>query len=283
MAKRGKWSQDDKNFLSANYLLLTDQQIANRLDRTRASVTKTRERMKLTKATEPKKDIEGQYRGSYISGLSQGDKESFLLAELKRTAQFKQTKAVLQKHEIEFYQERYMDFMMDPTIETMTSAEKDTLHRKTLAEVRLLRFMAEEKRALDSFNAIELNKKLTDQEKEEQRKWIANKSKEIGDCNSVIKECEKSLNVTREQRLKNSSDQAVNFTTLIKDLQNPTIRSEVGNEAAMFRWMTRKDYNEKIGKRIHSGKNDKYDTNLEFKSGVEPSGLSNDFTGDGSG
>ena len=277
MAKKGAWSQSEKDFLVANYLLMTDEEVANKLGRSRNAIYKQRDRMGLSKSDEPKTDIEDRFRSSHIASLSDGDKRSFLLAELRRTAQFKQTKQVLTKPEIEFYEERYSEFMMDPTIETMTSAEKDTLHRKTLTEIRLLRFMQEEKRAIDEIADIDGE---DDEEQEAKRKYIANKSREIDSCNQVIKECEKSLNVTREQRLKNSSDQAVNFTTLIKDMQNPTIRSEAGYEAAMFRWMARRDYNDKLNKHIFSGKGEEYDLDREFKSGKEPEGVNSDFTGD---
>ncbi|MCK5610131.1 hypothetical protein KAR91_50120 [Candidatus Pacearchaeota archaeon] len=279
MAKKGTWSDEEKNLLITNYLLLTDEEMAKRLGRTRTSVSKMRTRMKLSKTDEPAPDIKGQHRGSYVSALSEGDKRTFLMAEMRRTAQYKQTKGILRTDEMEFYEERYIEFMMDPTIETMTSAEKDTLHRKTLTEIRLHRFLQEEKRAIDEFADFD-GEDDDDNEREERRKYIANKSREIDSCNQVIKECEKSLNVTREQRLKNSNDQAVNFTTLIKDMQNPALRAEIGYEAAMFRWMARKDANEKTGEHILSGRDEQYSLGKEFKSGVEPEGVSNDFTGE---
>lgn len=277
MVKKGQWSDEEKNLLMANYLLLTDEEMSRKLGRTRTSVSKMRTRMKLSKTDEPIPDTKGQHRGSYVSALDEGDKRKFLMKEMRRTAQYKSTKQILRSEELEFYEERYIEFMMDPTIETMTSAEKDTLHRKTLAEIRLHRFLEEEKRAIDTF--ADYDNEDTE-EREERRKYITNKSKEISDCNTVIKECEKSLNVTREQRLKNSNDQAVNFTTLIKDMQNPALRVEVGYEAAMFRWMARKDANEKSGEHILSGRDEQYDLGKEFKSGVEPEGVSNDFTGE---
>lgn len=277
MPKRGRWSEEEKDFLAANYLLMTDDEMVKKLDRTRNSVVKMRLKMGLTKQEEPAPDIEGRFRGSYVAGLSEGDKRDFILSELRRTAQYKKTKAVLTRDELSFYEERHVEFMMDPTVETMTSAEKDTLHRKTLTEIRMLRFMQEEKRAIDEFQDLDGE---DEKEREEKRKYIANKSLDINACNQVIKECEKSLNVTREQRMKHMSDQAVSFTNLIKDMQNPTVRGEAGYEAAMFRWMARRHYNDQLEKHIFSGKSEPYDTNEEFKSGKEPEGVSSDFTGD---
>lgn len=286
MAKRpkqknsGSWNEKDRNFLIANYLRMTDNEIARKIGRTIRSVAKMRERLGLLKTKESKVQVEDRFKSSYVANLSEPDRRDFLLAELRRTSQYKKTKKVLTKDEVVFYEERYVEFMTDPTVETMTSAEKDTLHRKTLTEIRLFRFMEDERRMREMIGEVDEDEEVGDdnfEECERRVKYLADRSRQIQDCQTVIKECEKSLNVTREQRLKNSSDQAVNFTSIVKDLQNPTVRLEVGYESAMFRWMSRRHYNDKLGENIVSGRDEKYDLDEEFKNAMEPEGLSSDF------
>lgn len=278
--KSGDWDESERNFLHANYLLMTDSEIARKLGRTKRAVQKARERLGLMKTKEVQPEVEDRFRSSYVSNLSDSDKRDFLLAELRRTSQYKKTKAVLSRDELSFYEERYVEFMLDPTIETMTSPEKDTLHRKTLTEIRLFRFMEDERRLremVEDFDDEDDDDPDARDEQEKNLKYLSDRSRQIQDCQQVIKECEKSLNVTRADRLKNSSDQAINFTSIVKDLQNPTIRKAAGGEAAMFRWMARRHYNDHLGTNVISGRDERYDLDQEFKDGEEPDDLSSEF------
>lgn len=272
------WDEKSKNFLISNYLVMTDSQVGRKIGRTAKSVAQMRGRLQLFKVKEGDTQVEDRFKVSHVANLSEPDKKDFLIAELRRTSQYKKTKSVLTKEELTFYEERYIEFMSDPTVETMTSAEKDTLHRKTLTEVRLFRFMEDERRMREMIEEDEdEDEKDSLEERERNVKYLADRSRQIQDCQQVIKECEKSLNVTREQRLKNSSDQAINFTSIVKDLQNPTVRIEAGYEAAIFRWMARRHYNDKLSKNILSGKDETYDLDQEFKDAMEPEDLSSDF------
>ncbi|MBW2632434.1 MAG: hypothetical protein JRC90_11905, partial [Deltaproteobacteria bacterium] len=183
------------------------------------------------------------------------------LAGIRATSALQNVKSSLSKEEVQFYEDRYLEFMLDPTIETMTATEKDALHRKTLAEIRMHRFIEDEKTFRDTGQPN-------------------NRSREIAECQDAIWKCEKSLNVTREQRLKDGQDQSITFTNIIKELNNPILRQKLGYEAAMLRWMQQVSYNEALGSKIDAGNDEKFDLEKNFLDGDNAEKFSSDFLGE---
>lgn len=237
--KKGRFSKSEEAFIKQNYLSMSDKEIGDALNRDHNSIMQYRKRNSLNKKgvkIKPSFSSENEMKKkSYINNVPEQEKKRIFLEELRSTAQYRTTVKSLTSDEKHFYEERYLDFMMDPTVETMTSSEKDTLHRKTITEIRLLRFLEDEKtlRATPGSNA--------------------NKSKEIQECQDTIYKCEKSLNVTREQRLKDGQDQSINFTNIIKELQDPNKRTEIGYEAAMLKYRAEKLYKERLNENIIAG------------------------------
>jgi len=259
----GRFSKQEDDFIKKNYLTMTDEQIGVALKRTPKSIVNRRVKLSLTDKQKNKfvtpaiKDN----RSSYLSSLSETEKSEFLKKELRASALYGQIKEVLDKKDLDFYEAKYVDFMSDPSIETVTSMEKDTLHEMTMAQLRIFRYMREE---------------------QDEHRFMA---KEIKEMQDVVAHCQESLNVQRKQRLKNSNDQATNFSSIIKELKDPNVRREVGYEAAMLKFMAELYYNQhrrtatNPNGNIISGKDEDFDLNILFKSGIAPSGLRSDFTG----
>ena len=270
-AKRGpvvgtKLTKDEKEFVRANYSRYSDKQLAERMGRTEPSVRAARLRLGLGKnASEKKARIAAGSRSAYMSSLNEEGKKKFLIRELKESALFKTfCKAYEESQDyINLYKQKYVDFMMDPTIETMTSMEKDMLHEMILAQVREMEYLRKEKEPLTDANGEE---------------YKVSFAKEIQACQEVIMKCQQSLNTERKQRLKEGNDQSLTFAQVMKELRNPRSRKVVGENAAMLKYIAERHYNDHLGKNIISGSDAKFDLGSLFKDGKEPGGLDGNFT-----
>lgn len=258
---KGRFSKKEDSFLRKNYLNLTDKEMATALNRSMKSITNRRNKLGLTDKNigkaNPAKSM--QYRMSFLNSLDDDEKREEYVRDLKKSALYRETKKVLTKTELKFYEETFVNFLMDPTIETMTVPERDTLHDMTIAQIMILRLLAWEKR------------------EHEQGHHEYSKAKEIREQEEIIKNCRKSLNVERQQRMKNQNDSVISFANVIKELKNPDLREKVGLEAAMFKYIAEKKYNEMLGKSITSGQSEEYDLSIIFKDGKVPDELSGEF------
>jgi hypothetical protein len=259
ISDKGRFSVEEEEFIRQNYMFMTDAEIARQLGRKTKAIANKRERLGLNNKREMKKKPSRRHRVALLSSLDESEKEKFYLSELRKSPWYKHVKSVLNPSEFKFYEDKYVNFMLDPTIETMTVAERDALHQMTIAQIRSLRFMREEQQA-----------RLKGDDK-------FNRAREISECDTVVQKCQESLNTQRKQRLKNQGDQAINLTQMIKELKDPAIRREVGYQAAMFKYMGEKDYNDHLGSNILSGQDEEFDLSIIFKDGVVPSGLGSNF------
>lgn len=260
-----RYTPAEDEYIRKNFHSLSYKQMAQNLNRTPTSVVERCRDLgmpkKVTgKKTAIKKVNPVKSRESYISSLTDDERREFFRKELRTSPLYKSTQAVLDPEELDLYVAKYVEFMMDPTIETMTSMEKDALHDLTLAQIRIFRHLKEERESSLKGNPI-------------------SRAKEIQACQDVIARAQESLNVQRKQRLKDKNDQATTFTSVIKELKDPNIRRQVGIEATMFKFIAEKYYNDHVGSNIIAGKEEKFNTGMLFTGGVEPSGLKSDFTG----
>ena len=261
---RKRYTPAEDEYLKKHHDLETNKQSAIALNRSTTSIVERKRELKFP----PKKTGQGRMkavsptksRETYISSLTDKERKDYYEKELKGSPLYKSTQSVLSKEELELYIAKYIEFMMDPTIETMTSMEKDALHDLTLAQIRIFRHLQEERTASVSNQPI-------------------SRAKEIQACQDVIARAQDSLNVQRKQRLKDKNDQAVTFTSVIKELKDPNVRRRAGIESTMFKFIAEKFYNDHMGYNIVAGKNEKFNTGMLFIDGVEPSGLKSNFTG----
>lgn len=261
--KRRPFSKKDVEFVRGNYRTMTDEQIGQVLKRSAQTIRNFRSRHGLITVQGDKKSQGNINKIPPTSAMEPNERKAHFTKEVKASAVFKALTNTLDSSEQEYYVEKYTNFMSDPTIETMTSMEKDALHQLIINEIRINRYMKEEKDDRD------LAKK--------DGRIPISRSREIRDCEEIIMKCHTSLNVERKQRLKDQSDQSITFTNLIKDLKNPTIRNIAGKEAAMLKYMGESFYNDRLSKNIISGQNTPYDISKDFKGNVVPDGLSSNF------
>jgi len=255
----GEFTDQEDEYLQANYQLKSDAQMAKELNRKVESIRSRRAKLGLKKdgrimAPDAKKN-----RNAYISTLDDNERAEFLRKELRASATYKQIKSLLDADELEYYESKFVAFKMDPTIENMTVMEEDALHQMTMAQIRIFQYLKEE-----------LNNKTVKHFK----------AKEIRDCEETIAKCQESLNVQRRQRLKGRNEEALRFCEIIRELKDPLLRREAGYEAAMLKYMAEASYNKAVEDGcIISGK-DPFDLRNNFKSGVVPSGSNYNFCGE---
>lgn len=255
---------DEEAFIRAKYGIMSTAEIARTLGKDVRSIRNKATNMGLSTKGKKVRDNKKDHKDEYIGSLSDTEKRQYFEREIRNSARFISLQSAFDDIELNSYAEKYVEFMMDPTIETMTSMEKDIQHQMFIAEIRVVRHSREEK---ESREANIKNPKMP----------IISRAKEIKECQEIIIKCQASLNVERVQRLKNQSDQAITFTNLIRDLKNPNTRMKAGREAAMLKYMAEKYYNDKVGKNIISGKDSNFDLGANFKDGKAPD-LSSDFT-----
>lgn len=257
---KGRFSEAEDSFIRKNYATMTDRAMAEALNRATKSITNRRTKLGLEmRRNKPK--ITPKHREAFVATLDSEDRKAFFEKEVRGSAQYRAISASLSPNEQNFYIEKYADFMMDPSIETMTAMEKDALHQLLLAEIRINRHMAEERQWLDMIAAWDF--------KNGKPPAPISRAKEIRECQEVILKCQQSLNVERKQRLKNQNDQSITFSNLIKEMKNPQNRFRMGSEATMLKVITEKFYNSRLNKNIFSGKNFKYDLSKNFRDGAE--------------
>ena len=258
----GPFSAKEDKFIRENYRNMTDQELADALGRKKYSVAARRRKLGITDKKAPDIVADRTNRDAYLSSLDDDEKEAFYRKELKSTSFYKNLKnGVLSKEELLFLEDKWVEFMLDPSIETVTAPERDVWQQMTLAEIRMLRYMREERQSDEAGEKKDLQRQITD-------------------CQTIIEKCQKSLNLQRDQRLKNQNDQSATFVTIVQHLKDPATSRELGYEAAMMKFMAESHYNDKSsGKNIISGSDVKFDINKIFKDNKAPTDINVDFTG----
>jgi hypothetical protein len=264
--KRSLFSKTEKEFIKKNYKNMTDEQLGKAIGRSTKAVSAFRIGKKWLKGKGAvSKSTYTPSRYSYLSTLDEDEKEQFFRNELRKSVLYRSIQTILDREHLNLYEQKYVEFMMDPTIETVTAMERDIWHEMTLAQIREINYLKKEKDPWLDENGNERHTSY---------------AREIEKCQEIIRRCQESLNVERRQRLKNSTDQAINFTQVIKELRSAALRRKVGDRAAMLKYIAERHYNDHLGKNIISGAAKKYDLDDMFKGGKEPEGLDGDFTGD---
>ncbi len=253
----GRFTEAEETFIRNNHEKMTDKAIGEALNRSEKSVMNKRTNIGLsTRRNKPK--LTKQHRESYIASLDDNDRKKFHEKEIIGSAMYRAIQGSLDAPEQDYYVEKYVGFMLDPTIETMTAMEKDALHQLLISELRIIRHMKEEKA---------YNKLISNWQGQGKPPAPISRAKEIRECQEVILKCQASLNVERKQRLKNQTDQSISFTSMIKELKNPQTRYMFGIEATMLKVVAERTYNVSLGKNIFSGHGTKFDLSNNFRDG----------------
>lgn len=269
--KRGRFSKTEDQYIQDNHEQMTDKQIGDALNRDETSISNRRKRLGLQNSRS-KPRLTKKHRQAYVAQLDDEERKKFFEKEIVKSSRYKSIQNAFSQDEKKYYVEQYVEFMMDPTIETMTAMERETLHNMILAQVEVQRILEEEKMHKDMVKALVQQGKI----KNPAEIPVFSRYRDLKDAQEIIAKCQKSLMVERQQRLKDQSDQSVTFTNLIKELKDPRNRYRLGVEAAMLKVITEQTYNSRLGKNIFTGSGRSYDMSKNFRDGNVPE-LPDDF------
>lgn len=262
----GRFTKSEDQHLHDNYKTKSHADMARALGRDPKSVTNRLNKLGLKSGNKKPKLTAKNNREAYVATLTDTDRKKFFEKEIVASSRYRACQDAMNNNERRYYVEKYVEFMMDPTIETMTSMEKGILHAMILAEIQIQRYMKEEKESKDNVD------KLVSQGNIHNPGAIipVSRAREIKDAQEIIMKCQASLMVERKQRLKDQSDQSVTFTNLIKEMKDPRNRFRLGAEAAMLKVITEQTYNSKLGNNILSGSGRKFDMSKNFRGSDVP-------------
>jgi len=266
--KRGRSTKEEDAFITANINAMTNRQMADSLKRKTHFVANRIKVLELRRESTISEKLSKP--SSFLHTMNDKEKAKYFRTEVTLSATFRALKKSFTDAEQQYYIDKYANFMLDPSIETMTAMEKDALHELIVNQVRINRWMQEEKEDKELVVKQKLNRQSI------------SRSREIKEAQELIAKYQKSLNVEREQRLKNQSDQSVTFNNIIRDLKSQKSRIQAGQEAAMLKYIAERSYNHALGTNIISGKDKTFDIGKLFHDGKAPD-LSADFIPKGSG
>lgn len=247
-----------QKFIRDNYLKLTDEAIAGILHVPRTTITKWRiEQLGLVKngtqqKVTDKQLIKAPSKKQNVKRMSEEERRSFYLQQLRRRPRYQLMKQGLSPEELQMYEEKYIEWFSNPDIETIQAHEEDDLHELTMLQINILRLRKEEYESRIGGNQI------------------VNNSKAIKEATELIIKFKNSLDIERRQRLKRQEDSATNFTTLIRELNDNNIRPIAGCEATMLKFRMEESINALIENGLVNGILQQ-DLSQNFVSGEMPS------------
>lgn len=220
-------------FIKANYLKMTDKQLASELRRNLAGISKKRKDLGLVKGNgRPNNDKrkftdQQNVRGDFRSGeyeivreeykkLTKDQKKKLFQSRFEHTKRYQQLQETLDEDELDFYTERYLDYIN--TWETLLTTEEDTLHLAITELIRANRMLKRQKEMRDENKEIPID--LFDRQYKE---CVQTYSKLMGD-----------LSGTRQQRLNTNREEKLTLDKVVQGLQDEEIRRKAGKEAAII-------------------------------------------------
>jgi hypothetical protein len=211
----------DKDYIKRNYLVMSDEEIADALGKTAASVYKARKALGFLKdsaSIEKNKDVFDKDKQDSISALSDHDRATLAIAELKRSGHYKWIETELIENEKDIYLREFADQIAQ--LEGITPAEVHSLHIMLMERIkqhRINELKADKLReARAQGGSIDTDALLT-------------LEKEYSESVKNYREIQKTLMLERRER-KDIAKNKYDLISLIKKLSERKSRDEIGKE-----------------------------------------------------
>jgi hypothetical protein len=230
--KKGRFSEYEIGYIKQHHQAKSDSEIAHKLSRETTAITRKRKAMGFTKLSgRPTSEKREAYL--LIKPESQRDREIYatLSSEQKRevfkekfygSQRFVQLLEVLTTTEVDFYSERYLDYMF--TFETITDVEEDTLDlalKELIRSHRVLKRQKELREQLDQGGVIPPG-------------TLEMFDRQYKDSVEVYEKLIKNLSGSRAQRIANNKEDTHNLVSVVQALQDDENRKKAGDEAALI-------------------------------------------------
>lgn len=234
MAKSYHYNPAEEEFIRDHWMTHTDEWIAGKLGRTKASVQRKRDMLGLKKpGGRPTKKAQERFILENPTISSMGNiskdrrlefyKENFADANIRYTQLCKE----LDEEELEYYKTRYISFI--DSVDTLHINEEDMLHHMIMSDIVIHRIRSTMKREQDAWDNREEGARppqalFAELERAEQR----------------YMKYHRELNLTREQRLKKDREEKINIASLVRSFQDKHRREESGRQAAAMEYNKKK-------------------------------------------
>lgn len=229
MSKGYHYSDEEVEFIKANWETKTDKQIAKVLGRSEESVQRQRKKYGMSKGSgrPSNEDIEkakmeraSKKPDSYnLASLDKNQRLEIYKQNFNKNPRYSTLIGELHGDEFEYYKHKYVEFM--DSVDTITIQEEDSLHHMIMADI--------------SISRIRRNIKLMEEEKEEEdRPLIFGLYDTLDKAERKFMEYQKILRVTRESRLKENKEEKETFVTMVNMYRNRVAREEMGRQAGII-------------------------------------------------
>lgn len=237
---KGRWEAWEEQWLRQHWTKCTDKQIAEKLNRDEASVTRKRKHLGLIKNNgRPSNDIRKQatLKNPTEYSLYNLDKEErikYYKNNFSHNWRYKSLTRQLLQDELDYYRHKYITSM--DSMDSITSLEEDLLHHMIVCEINIIRIQEQIKESIEKFKSGDDDRPpsqflYNDLDKAELR---------------YVKYQEK-LNLTRQQRMKHDTEEDITISTIVQNLMDKRARADADRLAGEMNFF-KKRCKEDMGK-----------------------------------
>lgn len=266
--KRGKLSIEEENFIMANVLELTVDEIAVQLKRTPGTIEKYIRQNEL--------------RGRTVEFE---ESEKILISKLKHRSYYKDVSNQLTAAELGAFEAGWVNFMLQFR-EDVQYSEELSIKQLLILDILLDRSMVERKKFQEDADRLQkrLDKEFEKEEEDRDVNYMVNLEQQLSYARSSMtsytqehtkllnerKFVEKSLKATRDDRVKRNDDGQSSFVSLLRKLNDEAERKKLGEYAELMR-LAKVEAKKRMSE-YHSYADDKLDKPLLNTDTVEKHG-----------
>jgi hypothetical protein len=216
----------EDELIKQNWQTMTDVDLADKLNRTTLAISRRRKALGLSKkngrpkAKTRKKAIFKSPNEYNLATLSKEDRIEFYKTKFDENPRYFQLVRILTPEELEYYRHKYIDFL--DSIDTLSFQEEDLLHSMLMTEMQVIRIQESIREAYDTKDDSESGRMSTYM------------FKDLNDAEQRYIKYQEKLNLTREQRLRNTKEQKVSVSTLVRAFLERKNREEAGKTAGIL-------------------------------------------------
>jgi len=268
MSKRKPASQEEIKYILTMYKDKTDAELAADLQGSVAWIRKIRKQYGISKVITEEQKEAGVTNAVIRGKLELGDKtliddiandrikdddlKTLFESLFKNTMQYKILEDIYTKDEVKYYLEEFSTHITEikKLGETINAAELRDLDNLIQTRIRMNRLVKEEKEARDRLIELASVFSSTEISSEEKTLFIMEKGSLEEKCNKISREWRelntqalsiaKTLDVTRQERVKRMNDSENGVLKIIRTMQDKTKRERLEKQASMLKFSANK-------------------------------------------
>lgn len=213
----------------------TDEEIAEKLNRTPKAVTRRRKNLGLLKPNgRPTKQhkVEAilENPNEYnLSKLSKDDRISFYKTKFDKNPRYPWLVKTLMPDEIEYYKQKYIETI--DNLDSINMQEEDLLHNLIVKEIAIMRIQTKIKQQ------EELWREADEDEKPQINMGLY---KDLNEAEKQFIDYHQKLKLTREQRLKTDKEEKITMTSIVRSFLDANVKKHAGDVAGYMAYSTEK-------------------------------------------